>query len=99
VPVTLRSGAESIGILSYIDTGASNCLFQRGHGRMLNLDIEAGEPVTFQAATGGVKAFGHMVSLEVLGLSSNPWCTFLRTTESGKTCSDGPAGWTGFVLV
>ena len=37
VPFTLTSGAASVDVLSYIDTGASNCLFERGHGRMWDL--------------------------------------------------------------
>jgi hypothetical protein len=55
VPVTLTSGATSVDVLSYIDTGASNCLFEHGHGRLLDLDIEAGEPMTFETATSRVR--------------------------------------------
>jgi hypothetical protein len=43
LPVVLRSGAETIDLLAYVDTGASNCLFEREHGEMLNLNIEAGD--------------------------------------------------------
>jgi hypothetical protein len=37
-----------IDILASLDTGASNCLFERKHGELLNLDIEAGDRRTFE---------------------------------------------------
>src|SRR5258708_21250262 len=42
LPLVLRSGEETVDLLAQVDTGASNCLFEREHGEMLNLDIEAG---------------------------------------------------------
>jgi hypothetical protein len=48
VPVALKSGGEVIDLLAYLDTGASNCLFERKHGELLNLEIEAGDPRTFR---------------------------------------------------
>lgn len=47
LPVILRSGGEAIKLLAYLDTGASNCLFERKHGELLNLEIEAGESSDF----------------------------------------------------
>jgi hypothetical protein len=92
VPVTLTSGAQSVGVLCYIDTGASNCLFEHGHGRMLNLDIEAGEPMTFQTATGRVRTFGHVVSIEVLGLKFESMVYFFADEEIEKNLL-GRGGW------
>ena len=51
-----------------VDTGASNCLFERKHAELLNLDLEAGDRKTFRTATGRVDAFGHRVTMEVLNL-------------------------------
>jgi hypothetical protein len=92
VPVTLKSGSESIGVLSYVDTGASYCLFQRGHGRMLNLDIEAGEPMIFQTATSQVNTFGHMVSLEALGITFESMVYFFADDGIQKNLL-GRTGW------
>jgi hypothetical protein len=47
VLVTLRSGGEVIEILAQVDTGASNCLFRREHGEVLNLKIENGSKDIF----------------------------------------------------
>jgi hypothetical protein len=52
LPVVLRSGGERIDLFASVDTGASNCLFERAHGEGLNLDIEAGDAKTF--STGAV---------------------------------------------
>ncbi|HEY1951111.1 MAG TPA: retropepsin-like aspartic protease [Bryobacteraceae bacterium] len=91
-PVSLSSGAETVEFLAYIDTGASDCLFERQHGEVLNLDIETGEPVIFQAANGGVEAFGHMVSLEVLGLRFESMVYFFADDGIRKNLL-GRAGW------
>ena len=66
VPLVMRSAGETVELLAHIDTGASNCLFEREHGEILNLDVEAGDPKTFGTAAGRVDAFGHVVELEVL---------------------------------
>ncbi len=67
LPVVLKSG-EMVKLPASIDTGASNCLFERKHAELLNLDLEAGYPKTFRTATGRVHAFGHLVTMEVLNL-------------------------------
>jgi predicted aspartyl protease len=69
LPVCLNNGAERVKLLAHADTGASYCLFERGHAEMLNLDVEAGEPMAFRTATGRVEAFGHLVTIDTLGLN------------------------------
>jgi hypothetical protein len=54
VPVVLKHGLEVVDFLAFIDTGATNCLFQRAHGELLGLEIEIGVPKTFWTATGRV---------------------------------------------
>ena len=39
--------------LMHRPSGAANCLFERTHGELLGLDIEAREPKVFATATGG----------------------------------------------
>ena len=67
LPVILNNGAEKL--LAHVDTGASHCLFERRHGELLNLDVEAGDPMAFPTATGSIEAFGHLVAIETLGLN------------------------------
>jgi hypothetical protein len=52
LPAVLRNGGESVHVLAFVDTGASNCLFERACGELLNIEIDAGEPKTFWTATG-----------------------------------------------
>jgi hypothetical protein len=61
-PVGFKSGSEMAKLAASIDTGASNCLFERKHAELLNLDLEAGDQKTFRTATARVDAFGHLVS-------------------------------------
>ena len=43
VPIILRSGEAAAWLTAKIDTGAPHCLFERGLGEILGLDIESGE--------------------------------------------------------
>ncbi len=95
LPVVLRSGTETVDLLAYVDTGAGNCLFAREHGEMLALDVEAGERKSFRTANGRIETFGHVVSLEVLGLKleamvyffADEWINknFARSSRAGLT--------------
>lgn len=42
LPIVLRSGREAVWLTAKVDTGASHCLFKRGQGELLGLDIETG---------------------------------------------------------
>jgi hypothetical protein len=92
VPVVLKSGSEVIDLLAWVDTGASNCLFERKHAELLNLEIEAGDRRTFRTATGGVDAFGHVVELQVLGLTFESMVYFFADERINKNLL-GRAGW------
>jgi hypothetical protein len=92
VPAVLRSGVEVVDLLARIDTGASNCLFQRELGEMLKLEIETGEPKTFSTATGSVAAFGHFVSLSVLDIEFESMVYFFADERINKNLL-GRAGW------
>jgi predicted aspartyl protease len=92
LPVVLRNGQEAIDLLAFVDTGASNCLFAREHGELLGLEIETGEPKTFWTATGRVETFGHLVALEVLGLSMEAMVYFFADERMNKNLL-GRIGW------
>jgi hypothetical protein len=68
VPVCLVSGNEKIKFPAKIDTGSTNCVFERKHADYLQIDIESGEELYFGTATGRFLTFGHELNLEVLGL-------------------------------
>ena len=55
LPVILKSGAEAVDVLASVDTGASNCLFEREHGDMLDIGVETGEPRHSGRLTGASK--------------------------------------------
>jgi hypothetical protein len=70
VPVCLTFAEKDVEIVAKIDTGSTYCVFQRLHGELLDLEIENGLPVTIGTATGTFKAFGHELSLSVLGIET-----------------------------
>jgi hypothetical protein len=49
-----------------------------GYGELLNLDVKAGNPMAFRTATGRVEAFGHLVTIETLGLNFESVVYFFR---------------------
>jgi hypothetical protein len=44
VPVRLQAGPDAVTVKAKVDTGSSNCIFERKHGERLGLDIETGIP-------------------------------------------------------
>ena len=92
VPVAIAAHGLTVRFLARVDTGASACLFERALGEKLGLDIESGEPQTFGTAIGGVKAFGHTVTVETLGLRFDSVVYFFEDTAIQRNLL-GRAGW------
>ena len=92
IPVALRHGGQIIDLLAHVDTGASHCLFKREQGELLGLDIESGDRMTFSTATGGVSAFGHLVTIETLGLSFESIVYFFADAHISRNVL-GRQGW------
>jgi hypothetical protein len=69
IPVTLRHGPDKVSFDADLDTGSTFCIFNRGHGETLGLNVESGNPTRFQTVTGSFDAYGHTVTLETLGYS------------------------------
>lgn len=65
LPVTLKLGERAVIIEAKLDTGASNCIFARGFGEDLGLDIESGALLQFATAIGPFTAYGHTLTLSV----------------------------------
>jgi hypothetical protein len=70
VPVDLINGANKREVYAKIDTGSSHCIFERKHGERLGIDVESGTLENFGTATGGFKAYGHELTLSVLGVET-----------------------------
>jgi len=67
VPIELGYGPNRVKLTAKVDTGAEFCLFQRGFGEALGIEVEAGERKELHTANSTFVAFGHEVSLRVLG--------------------------------
>jgi hypothetical protein len=70
VPIILFDGAKNSAFKAKIDTGASFCIFERKNGERLELDIESGEELQISKATNSFTAFGHGLTLSVLGIET-----------------------------
>ena len=92
VPVVLRSGSSAAWLTAKIDTGASHCLFERGHGEIIGLDIEAGDRKVFSTVAGQVEAFGHIVQLHALDIVVESMVYFFANGAITKTVL-GRTGW------
>jgi hypothetical protein len=70
VPVTLKFGANSRDFSAKIDTGAAHCVFERRHAVRLGIDVESGESLKFGTPTGSFEAYGHELTVSVLGIET-----------------------------
>jgi hypothetical protein len=59
---------------------------------LLKLEIEAGEHRVFRSVTGGVEVFGHIVELDVLGLTVESMVYFFGDERINKNLL-GRIGW------
>lgn len=64
----LKFGDLDFEVEASIDTGSTYCVFSRFVGEELGLDVEAGIDIVIGTATGKFRAFGHEITLIVLGL-------------------------------
>jgi len=83
LPIILRSGDERADLVAKIDTGATNCLFDRQQGEALDLDIENGHRV---------EAFGHIVQIEFVGMHVESMVYFFADERIRKNLL-GRTGW------
>ncbi len=67
IPVVLKHGGNRIELLAKIDTGASDCLFQHAYGEALGLRVEEGVRKSYSTANSRFEAYGHEISIQVLG--------------------------------
>ena len=70
IETTLQNGDRSVVFEAKVDTGSTYCIFERGRGEALGLEIENGIPLQFGTATGSFRPFGHELTLTVLGIET-----------------------------
>ena len=61
VSLVLRQGNEAVTLEAKVDTGATDCVFARQHGEKLGLEVEDGNRVFINTATGRFAVYGHDV--------------------------------------
>ena len=67
VPAPLNSGLLSRTVEAKLDSGSSHCIFRRGIGEAIGLDIETGIPQWVSTPTGSFLTYGHDVMLSAFG--------------------------------
>jgi hypothetical protein len=92
VPVQLGLRDASVDFAAKVDTGASNCIFARMHGERLGIDIESGVRQEFGTATGHFIAYGHRVTLSVLGITFDTTAYFAAAEDFTRNVL-GRQGW------
>jgi predicted aspartyl protease len=70
VPVFLFDRQKTAEFKAKIDTGSSFCIFERKNGERLGLDIESGDEIRISTATSPFTAYGHELTISVLGIES-----------------------------
>lgn len=68
VPVKLRSGTLVWETTAKLDPGSTFCVFQREIGEHLGFDIERGSLERIGSVRGSFRAYGHELTLLVLGI-------------------------------
>ncbi len=92
LPVALSTGRNLVKFEAGVDTGASFCIFERGYGEALGLDVEAGMLTHVRTVTGSFDAYGHMLTLSTLGYSFDVIVYFAKDENFGRNVL-GRRGW------
>lgn len=93
VPITISLGQQEIKIMAKLDTGATDCIFQRFCGEELGLEIETGYRKDFSTATGFFTAYGHLVTMKILGAELETMAYFAEDSAFNRNV----LGRTGFL--
>lgn len=98
LPIALSTGRNFVNLTASVDTGASFCIFERGYGEALGLDVETGSPMRFRTATGTFEAFGHTLTLSTVGYEFDALVYFAKDESFGRNVL-GRRGWLDQVQV
>lgn len=78
VPVALFDNEQSSAFKAKIDTGSRFCIFERKNGERLGIEIESGEEIRISTATGYFMAYGHELTMIVLGIETHSKVYFAK---------------------
>ncbi|MDX1984567.1 MAG: hypothetical protein SFV51_30125 [Bryobacteraceae bacterium] len=93
VPVLLRSTRRNeVRLEAKVDTGAAHCIFRRIYAESLQLNVESGYRQRFSTVSGDFVAFGHEVTLVVMGIELSSVCYFFEDESIGRDVL-GRNGW------
>ena len=92
LPVKLGYNSLTIDFEAKLDTGSSHCIFERRYGENLGLEIENGELERFGTATASFFAYGHELTISVLGIETYSKVYFAKE-ESFTRNVLGRQGW------
>lgn len=92
VPVTISTSGTTVHLTASVDTGASYCIFERGNGELLGLNVNAGELEVLGTATGTFRAYGHSLTFSVFGNSFDVMVYFAEYEGFGRNVL-GRRGW------
>lgn len=92
VPVLLKTGSSVIELLAKIDTGASDCLFERGYAEALGLKLEDGVRKTYATANSRFEAYGHETVINVMGIETHTLAYFFADHHITRNVL-GRRGW------
>ena len=68
IDTNLKLGDRKLDVIARIDTGSTFSVFNRYFGEQLGVESETGLDIKIGTATGSFGAFGHELTLTVLGL-------------------------------
>jgi hypothetical protein len=92
VPVILSFFDKFTKIEAKVDTGSSFCVFERIHGENIGLEIESGFRETFSTVTAPFVAYGHEITLSVLGIETTSTVYFAESEYFTRNVL-GRQGW------
>ena len=92
IPAVLKTGGKKIELLAKIDTGASDCLFEREYGEALGLRVEEGVRKTYTTANSRLRHTDTKSHLRFLALRPRQRSTFLPIRASSGMYSGGAGG-------
>ncbi len=92
LPVLIRLGERQVRLLAKVDTGASFCIFQRGYGEALGLDIERGTRQQVATVSGPFTTYGHAVTLVAADYAFDTTVYFAAEREHRRNVL-GRQGW------
>jgi hypothetical protein len=92
VKTKITHGKEFVEFYAKVDTGSSYCIFERIHGENIGIDIESSSEIKISTATGSFPAYGHELTLSVLGIEAVSIVYFAKE-ESFTRNVLGRQGW------